>query len=64
MRLVNLDEYEATAETGKTAVAKAMAKYERKNPLTEFSLPLDKYDIVLHPKENRINFRRKDGSFS
>lgn len=39
MRLVDLDDYAASNETGKTAVLKAMEKWEKEHPLTEIKIP-------------------------
>lgn len=53
MRLVDIDDYAASNETGKTAVLKALEKWERQHPLTEIELKeSENYDVLLKKDGN------------
>lgn len=54
MRLVDLDDYAASNETGKTAVLKAMEKWEKEHPLTEIKIPYGEgWKITMKRKKTK-----------
>ena len=51
-RLIDIDEFAAGNETGKTAVLKVLEKWEREHPLTEIRIPYDSgWEIRLTRKQ-------------
>ncbi len=52
LRLVDIDDFAASNETGKTAVLKIMEKWEREHPLTEIKIPYGEgWEITLTRKK-------------
>ena len=51
MRLVDIYDYAASNETGKTAVLKALEKWEKEHPLTEIRIPYGSgWEVTLKKK--------------
>ena len=54
MRLVDIDDFAASNETGKTAVLKILEKWEKEHPLTEIKIPYDS-DWEIHMRRKTDN---------
>ena len=59
MRLVNLDEFAAGKQNGRTAVMKVLDRWEKEHPVNLLELKMSDYDITLHCKTDTVEIRRK-----
>ena len=52
MRLIDIDDYAASNVTGRTAVLKALEKWEKEHPITELTIPYGEWEVIVKKKEN------------
>ena len=60
-RLVDIDEFAAGNQVGKTAVIKVLDRWEKQHPITEYRFQNSDYEIVVH-KNGETVVKRKDGN--
>lgn len=61
MRLINIDDFAAGKQQGKSAVLKALEKWENEHPMKELVIEdAGKYDIRIECKTNRVIIKRRE----
>ena len=60
MRLVNIDEFAKSNQNGKTALIRALEKWEEEHPLTEIRIPYGEgWEIIM--KKTAVLHGEKEG---